>query len=215
MIKVEIRSEKRIHSPKWKFFYLENMSPKDNINRVFQKFGEGFASGYHYYKVRFMHEGKVLPFATKLEDLTGSKELILHAIEVDENLMPDESWKPKYEIDSVIPPKTSHSNNAKPKMVSHCFASRYGPSCYDVTQKEHANLKNLTFVLIVSFVILLLLWIISYYRKDENLTKTNLFKGIIIVTISIFIILAIYELHVRSHSKFLCSGYSDCAQFLK
>lgn len=218
MIKVEIRSEKGIHSPEWKVFHVGSMSPKDNINKVFKKFGENFASGYHYYQVRFMHEGKVLPFATKLEDLTKSEKLILQAIKVSEESMPDESWKPKHEIDSVFlgtQIKTSNKNNTEPKMVSHCFSSKYGPYCYDVTKKEHQNIKALTFLLILSFVILLVLWMISYYRKKEDLTKTNLFKLIGIITISIFIILALYESYVKFHSKFLCTGYHDCAKFLE
>lgn len=118
MIEVEVRSEHGIHAPDWKVFRLGNMTLPDNIHQVFKKFGSNFASGYHYYDIRFAHDGKLLPFQTTLEELVkpGENKLILHAIKVSEKKMPDESWSP----DRLGQPKTKnpsdHSNRSNLKL---------------------------------------------------------------------------------------------------
>lgn len=98
-------------------------------------------------------------------------------------------------------------------MVQHCFTTKYyGPTCYDITEEESRNLKSLNFLVIISFVTLLILWLISYLWKDVKLTQTTLFKAVAILALSTFIVYIFYEYHVRSRSRILCTGYFDCSK---
>lgn len=104
MINVIVHSDKGIHSQDWKDFKLGQMPKDSTIDTVFSKFGEHFASGYHYYNIRFKYNGKVLPFATKLSDLTKETDIVLEGFEKEgeSSNLPTIDWKP---IDSNIQSK--------------------------------------------------------------------------------------------------------------
>jgi ABC-type dipeptide/oligopeptide/nickel transport system permease component len=97
-------------------------------------------------------------------------------------------------------------------MVRYCVSSKsVGPRCYDITESQNSTLQILTIGLLVSVLVLVILAILAYLRKDQhNLSKELPFRVFGIAVFAFWAVLVVYQSLVTSKSKLLCSGYVEC-----
>jgi ABC-type dipeptide/oligopeptide/nickel transport system permease component len=97
-------------------------------------------------------------------------------------------------------------------MVRYCVSSRsVGPRCYDITESQNSTLQILTIGLLVSVLVLVILAILAYLRKNQhNLSKELPFQVFGIAVFAFWAALIVYQSLVTSKSKLLCSGYVEC-----